>query len=190
MSRRAYLHADANATFGAQASATVQVDDGTYHVMARYEAGFRFSSPFRIEVKQGAATLFSKVYGLRTTPKVWAFQTARAKDASSGCGAGLQPECRWIYSATENMVWEGTTDTVNLTAGAAPLVLTVVGADGSAKPADSVGLRGSRWGAEAPDGALIAERNVDSVLLTPNSSDVAFRMNTSLFPSTELGSRI
>ena len=49
MSRRAYLHADANATLGDRAEATAPVAaDGLYHVMVRYEVGYRFSSPFRV----------------------------------------------------------------------------------------------------------------------------------------------
>ena len=71
LSRRAYLHADANATLGETARAFVPVAAaGTYHVLIRYEAGYRFSSPFKVEIEQGGDRRFEKVYGLKTTPKV------------------------------------------------------------------------------------------------------------------------
>lgn len=187
MSRRAYLHADANATFGAQATAVVPVAaSGSFNVMARYEAGYRFHSPFKIEVQQAGAKLFSKVFGLKSTPKVWGFQHMRAKDSSQGCGPGLQPECRWIYSATENMVWEGTTPAyrLNLTKGVATITLTIVGVDGN-------GVGGvlapwsDRWGAESAAGELITERNVDAILLHPNQTDIDFRMNTTYMPNCD-----
>ena len=130
--------------------------------------------------------MFGKVFGLRTTPKVWGFQSMRENDWSQGCGPGLVPECRWIYSSTENMVWEGTTAAyvVNLTAGVATITLTVVGADGSTAAADSAAdLSGDRWGVESGSGELITERNVDAILLHPNQTDIDFRMNTTLFPN-------
>eukprot|EP01050_Picozoa_sp_SAG11_P009362 SAG11_NODE_873_length_6802_cov_2.257646_1_plen_430_part_00 len=191
MSRRAYLHADANATFGAQATAVVPVGStGLFTVMARYEAGYRFHSPFKVDVQQNGSTLFSKVFGLRTTPKVWGFQRMRETDWTQGCGPGLQPECRWVYSATENMVWEGTTAayTVNLTKGLATITLTVVGVSGSSDEEDSLNgaLAGDRWGVETTNtGDLITERNIDAIMLHPNQTDIAFRMNTTLFPSSD-----
>lgn len=49
MSRVGYLHADADAALGAIATATVPVEsDGAYHLLIRYEAGYRFSSPFKV----------------------------------------------------------------------------------------------------------------------------------------------
>lgn len=190
MSRRAYLHADANATFGATATAIVPIaSTGPFNVMARYEAGYRFHSPFKVDVQQNGSTLFSKVFGLKTTPKVWGFQAMRETDWTQGCGPGVQPECRWIYSATENMVWEGTTAAyaVNLTAGLATITLTVVGVDGSSDESDSLNgaLTGDRWGVETTGGDLIAERNVDAILLHPNQTDIDFRMNTTLFPNAD-----
>ena len=110
MSRVAYLHSDANATLGQTAVATVPVaEDGVYNVLIRYEAGYRFSSPFRVTVAQAGRTVLEKTYGLKTTPKVWAFWHSRGppgSDANQGCGPGLQTECRWQYSSTENMVRE------------------------------------------------------------------------------------
>ena len=92
-SRVGYLHADADAIPGASVSATVAVPaDGQFHVMARYEAGYRFSSPFRVTARQNASVLFDRVFGLRTTPKVWPFWYSRS--VASGCGPGLQAECR------------------------------------------------------------------------------------------------
>jgi hypothetical protein len=178
MSRAAYLHADANATAGAPAVATVPVAaDGAYTVLIRYEAGYRFSSPFKVTVAQHGRTAFEKVYGLRTTPKVWAFWNSRGppgSDANQGCGPGLQPECRWIYSSSENMVWEGVGNVANLTAGDVTLTITAVGAAGSAAADPSV--QGDRWGAETAAG-LVTERNIDVVVLNPNATDLELRMN-------------
>jgi hypothetical protein len=128
-SRVGYLHADANASVSgdaATARAIVPVPaDAAYHMLVRYEAGYRFSSPFRLTAWQqdaggsGRRKAFERVYGLRTSPKVWPFWNSRAADPTNGCGPGLQGECRFSYSTTENMVWEEGTDALaNLTAGA------------------------------------------------------------------------
>ena len=72
MNRRAYLHAAANATVGASAAATVAIPaTGRHTIMARYEAGYRFSSPYNVTVQQGGKVVFQQTYGLRTSPKVW-----------------------------------------------------------------------------------------------------------------------
>jgi hypothetical protein len=181
LSRRAYLHADADATLGAVAEATVPIAaTDRYHVLARYEAGYRFSSPFKVAVAQGGETKFEKTFGLRTSPKLWQLHGQRANEGNGtgtyGCGAGLVGECRWPWSSTENQVWEGVHDTVNLTAGVATIALTVVGVDGSALPEAHAGSTGDRWGIETASGELITERNVDAIMLFPNSSDLALRM--------------
>ena len=67
LSRRAYLHADANATLGATASATVPVAAaGRYAVLARYEAGYRFSSPFRVRRAAAGQAVISLQLGRST----------------------------------------------------------------------------------------------------------------------------
>ena len=53
MNRRAYLHADADATVGSSATASVTIPAaGNHTVLVRYEAGYRFSSPFTVEITQ------------------------------------------------------------------------------------------------------------------------------------------
>jgi hypothetical protein len=157
MNRRAYLHADAIAPVGATATATVTVPaGGNYTLMARYEAGYRFSSPFNITVKQGAdaRVVYQQQYGLRSSPKVWGF--AGCTDRYGGL-AMLDAECRYNYGTTENMVWEGPSlsgnYTMSLQQGHATVTLTVAEAQGD-----------------------ITVRNVDTLLLTMNTSDIRMRL--------------
>jgi hypothetical protein len=176
LSRRAYLHADANATLGSRAEATAPVAaDGTYHVMVRYEAGYRFNSPFRVQVSQGGKELLNHVYGLRTSPRVWPNEGSRERDGSE-CPPGLTPECRETFGATENNVWEGVNNTVMLRAGTVSVALTIVDVAGGT----TARAHGDRWAATL-DRFDITERNVDMVLLHPNSSDIETRLNGSLF---------
>eukprot|EP00937_MAST-01D_sp_MAST-1D-sp2_P004985 g4985.t1 len=158
LSRRAFLHAPADATSDAVAVATVDIGTaGAHQVLVRYEAAYRFETPFTVTVEQAGAVLVANVtYGLRATPKVWAFAAGRASSAL--CGPGLQGECRWPYGATENVVWEGVGVTANLAAGPATVTLR----------ADAAGA--------AKSAAPLTSRNVDAVLLTPNASDVAMRL--------------
>ena len=54
-SRRGYLHAPANASAESVATATFSVaKQDTYDVLARYETGYRFQSPFRLDIAKGA----------------------------------------------------------------------------------------------------------------------------------------
>ena len=180
MSRRAYLHADANATLGDRAEATAPIAaDGLYHVMVRYEVGYRFSSPFRVQLSQGGKELLNRVYGLRTSPRAWGNEGKREKDGSS-CPPGLTPECREAFGATENNVWEGINNTVALRAGTVSIALTIVDVAGGT----SARAHGDRWAATL-GGFDITERNVDMVLLHPNSSDIETRLNGSLFGEHE-----
>eukprot|EP00041_Stephanoeca_diplocostata_P032483 m.1041146 g.1041146 ORF g.1041146 m.1041146 type:complete len:1572 (-) comp24157_c0_seq4:1290-6005(-) len=160
--RRAYLHASADALQGSTATAQFPIPQhGQFHVLLRYEAGYRFNSPFRVTVKQRGAVVFSKVYGLRSSLRVWSF---------GGCGptqgqgiASLVDECRRNYGTSENMVWEGVHDTVGLSQGSATVSLTVVtGRDGEYHP--------------------VTERNVDTVVLTSNTSDLLLRLNATSRP--------
>ena len=105
MNRRSYLHAAANASIGAPATAVVNIPAaGTYTFLARYEAGYRFSSPFNITVQQNGVNVLQRTYGLRSSPKVWGF--AGCTDEYGGL-AMLGAECRYNYGTAENMVWEG-----------------------------------------------------------------------------------
>ena len=132
-SRQAYLHADANASLGSEAVATVPISaDGSFAVMLRYEAAYRFSSPFRVTIEQNESVVFTKLFGLRTTKKLWANYNQRWGDWTQGCGPGLQAECAWFSGANENMVWEGMHDTAQLRAGVATVRLTITDAAGAA----------------------------------------------------------
>lgn len=161
--RRAYLHASADASQGATASTLLPVpQQGHFHVLVRYEAGYRFNSPFQVTVEQhGGGVVFTKVYGLRSSLRVWGF---------GGCGstmehglANLATECRRNYGTSENMVWEGVGDMVWLVKGHATVTLTVVAGTGD-------------------EYVPITERNVDTVLLTSNTSDLETRLNASSRP--------
>lgn len=158
MNRRAYLHAAANATVGAPAAATVNIPAaGQYTILARYEAGYRFSSPYNVTMHQGSKVVYQQMYGLRTSPKVWF--AAGCSDRYGGL-AMLDAECRYNYGTTENMVWEGPSPSGNYSAalqkGPATIVLTVADAAGD-----------------------ITERNVDTLLLTMNTSDILMRLGPS-----------
>ena len=157
MNRRAYLHAGSIAPVGGKATAAVTVPaDGNYTLLARYEAGYRFSSPFNVTVQQGgdARVVYQQAYGLRSSPKVWGF--AGCTDRYGGL-AMLSAECRYNYGTTENMVWEGPSlsgnYTLSLQQGLATITLTVADAHGD-----------------------ITERNIDTLLLTMNTSDIAMRL--------------
>lgn len=157
MNRRAYLHANATVPAGAEATAAVTIPaDGNYTLLVRYEAGYRFSSPFNITVQQGAnaRVVYHQAYGLRSSPKVWGF--AGCTDRYGGL-AMLSAECRYNYGTTENMVWEGPSISGNYTMalqqGAATITLTTADAQGD-----------------------ITERNLDTLLLTMNTSDIAMRL--------------
>eukprot|EP01043_Picozoa_sp_COSAG02_P088053 COSAG02_NODE_25227_length_665_cov_0.955830_1_plen_120_part_01 len=69
----------------------------------------------------------------------------------------LSAECRYNYGTTENMVWEGPSLSGNYTMplqqGPATVTLTVANAQGD-----------------------ITARNVDTLLLTMNASDIAMRL--------------
>jgi hypothetical protein len=93
-SRRAYLHTDANVSSGS-ASAYVRIAQaGTYNVLLLYEALYRFETPVAVTVSQSGKQLFSRVYGYRSSPKVWGYPyavtlgPARASKRSA-CGRGL-----------------------------------------------------------------------------------------------------
>ena len=74
-SRRAYLRAPANATDagGAAAAAMAIPQADSYHVLIRYEAAYRFETPFEVTIEQQGKQLFRKVYGRRTNKKLWPF---------------------------------------------------------------------------------------------------------------------
>jgi hypothetical protein len=50
---------------------------GSYTVLVRYEAAYRYTSPFRLEVAQGGVMKLSRVYGKRSSLKIWAFSDGR-----------------------------------------------------------------------------------------------------------------
>ena len=75
-SRRGYLHAPANSSTETVATAMISVSEaGTYSVLARYETGYRFQQPFRLDIGTTAAgaPLFTRMYGYREAEKLQAF---------------------------------------------------------------------------------------------------------------------
>ena len=108
MSRRAFLHAPANATSDTAAHGAVTVaEDGEYIVLVRYEALYRFETGFKVLVTQGGKTLLSKIYGRRSNPKIWGQKgqgTATFNESGNNCAEMLNPECVWQWGSVENMV--------------------------------------------------------------------------------------
>ena len=163
-SRRAYLHGPENATAATDGAASTVIVPaaGEYTVLVRYEMPYRFEVPFSVEVQQGGAKKFSRVYGRRTNLKVWPFSAGRAK--GSLCGPGLQTECCWPWGATENMVWEGAGVEATVTLAKGPAVISLGGVKDS-------------------DYCCFGDRNIDVVVLHPNASDVNRRINGSADPA-------
>lgn len=87
---------------------------GTYYILARYEAAYRFETQFTVVVEQNGKVVFSRLYGANDNVKIWAFK---------GISGGLQKDFAWPWGATENIVWEGHEATVNLQKGAAKISL-------------------------------------------------------------------
>eukprot|EP00039_Didymoeca_costata_P021098 m.343405 g.343405 ORF g.343405 m.343405 type:complete len:1268 (+) comp22801_c0_seq1:126-3929(+) len=154
-SRRAYLHGPENsAAPGDGATASFQVPAaGSYSVLVRYEAPYRFEVPFSVTVTQHNKPVMTRVYGRRSSLKVWGFSYARAR--GSLCEPGLVTECTWPWGATENMVWEGVNVTANLAAGPAEVLISPV---------------------HDTDYCCFGDRNIDVVMLHPNASDVTRRV--------------
>ena len=178
MSRRSCLHAPA--TVGAESVATANFKVATaasYNVLLRYEAAYLFETPVLLEIRpsSGGRPVFSKIYGLRHSLKVQGFGKARLLNATeysksgSMCGQGriptngLQAECIWPYGATENWVWEGVGAMAQLEAGEYTIAMTGVNTTTS-----DTGI--------PKDLVAFAERNIDAILLTTNSSDVKKRL--------------
>ena len=162
LSRRAYLRAPANASTESVAAASMLIAKAdNYHVLIRYEALYRFETPFKVTVSQGGQVVMEEVFGRRTNLKVWPFGGTRM-----GCGAGLVDECVWPYGATEGVVWEGVGKTAFLEKGTATISLSAV------------------HDCTEQEGCLYANRNLDVIMLHPNSSDIEMRMakETAILP--------
>ena len=86
----------------------------------------------------------------------------------------MQAECGWFSGANENMVWEGMHDVAQLEAGVVTIHITVADVDGSTHPSQM--LVGDRWAAVGAGGADVAERNIDAVMLNPNTTDIELRL--------------
>ena len=71
-SRMALLHAPAAAAGVASGKLKVP-SSGTWYVAVRYEAPYHFEAEFTVKVMQGSATRLTKLYGRRSSPKIWAF---------------------------------------------------------------------------------------------------------------------
>ena len=180
MSRRSCLHAPANVSSSSSASMTFSVTKpGAYNVLLRFEAAYLFETPFQVEIMSGATPVFTRTYGLRQSLKVQGFGKARlAKAAGAGptgpytqgsmCGSGraptdgMQAECWWPYGATENWVWEGVGALATLNAGSYTMVIS--------------GVNTTTDTTTPPEAIAFAERNIDAVLLTTNTTDVQKRI--------------
>ena len=159
MSRRAYLHAPAHAINSTIAASNAAIQEaGTYTVLLRYEALYRFETPVLVTVSQAGKQLLSRVYGQRSSLKVWGYPYGH----NMVC-AGLVAECLWPWGSTDNTVWEGVGVTVPLQPGTATVTLEVVRTT-SPVPLDGAKVR-------------FADRNVDVVMLSPNASDINMRMS-------------
>ena len=60
----------ARADDGAAASVLVP-HDGTYAVLARFEMPYRFDIPFQMAITQAGATKYTRIFGRRSSLKVW-----------------------------------------------------------------------------------------------------------------------
>ena len=114
-----------------------------------------------VTVSQSGKQLFSRVYGYRSSPKVWGYPYG----GHPGSCPGEQKECVWSWGSTDNTVWEGVGATVVLAAGAAEVVLNVSRSTPAGVPLAS---------------ARFADRNVDVVMLHPNATDLAMRLDPAL----------
>ena len=167
MSRRGYLTALANATDVVPATATVAVPTaGRWQLLVRYEALTRFDTNFRVTITQQGVKKLDAVFGLLTNLKVWAHSVTKHQPAEglngTVCGPGLNAVCKWPYGP-ENMVWEGLENesmVADLEAGTVDIALSV--------DTSSIGVRDA------------ADRNVDMLMLTQNTSDWERRMNDEL----------
>ena len=75
---------------GAAASVLVP-HSGSCAVLARFEMPYRFEVPFKMTITQAGATKFTRVFGRRSSLKIWGFSAGRAR--GSLCGPYLQSEC-------------------------------------------------------------------------------------------------
>jgi hypothetical protein len=154
-SRKALLHSTA-ASVGTATSAPLPVPTaGTWYVCVRYEAAYRFETEFKVTVLQGGASKLSKMYGQRSSNKIWSFGWSLRNHEIAGCGANPTPECHWTWGATENWVYEYYP--VSLAASPATIELLITNTT------------------SAPGMAALADRNVDAVLLTQNLTDIKMR---------------
>ena len=153
VSRKALLHATADSVGTASGTAAIPTA-GTWYVAVRYEAPYRFGAEFTLTVKQGAAVKLTKLYGKRTSPKIWAFGWSAKNHDIGGCTLDPTPECHWTWGATENWVWEYYATT--LAVGATTFAISVV---------NSTSVAGDPRG----------DRNIDAILLTQNLTDIKMR---------------
>eukprot|EP01050_Picozoa_sp_SAG11_P012002 SAG11_NODE_1307_length_5243_cov_2.389774_2_plen_226_part_00 len=193
-----YLHAPANATVSSYAKGGVTVGtDGEYMVMVRYEALYRFETPFSITIEQDDQVVFTKLYGRRSNYKVWGQKgqgTDTFSESGENCKGMLNRECVWQWGSVENMVWEGVNATVNLTAGSAtvgtPTVFLsgmvgsrtysmdyIVGWAAKRLRLLQVTIRAYRATADECAATMLgycqyADRNVDAIMLMPNRTDI------------------
>ncbi len=110
LSRWAYLHAAAGHTGSAERKIRVK-RPGQFLLLVRYEAVYRFHTPFEVRVLQAGKEVFRRVYGRKDRPRIWAFRH------------GLADDVAWPWGANEQIVWEGHDAVVRLDAGEAVIQL-------------------------------------------------------------------
>ena len=153
MNRKAYLHMPATARPSSHATAWVHIPDaGEYLVLARYEALERFETPFRITVAQNGKTVLDHVYGLTTNLKIW----ANERKGTPNCDPGLNRVCQFVCGP-EALAWEGLSpEHPKASLAAGPISIAVRAANRSMP--------------------LLADVNLDTLLLTRNESDAWLRL--------------
>jgi hypothetical protein len=151
----ALLHSTKDSVGTATSPAMSIPTSGTYYVCVRYEAAWSFETEFTLIVSQGGGAKLTKIYGQRQSPKLWAFGWSLINHEIAGCGANPTPECHWTWGATENWVWEYSP--VSLSAGSATFEISV--SNTTSKP----GM------------APLADRNIDTIMLTTNLTDIKMR---------------
>ncbi len=114
LSRWAYLSADAGQNGVARRQVRIAAA-GRYLVLARYEAAYRFHTPFEIRIRQRGKLVFRRIYGRRDQRRIWPFRR------------GLATDIAWPWGANEQIVWEGHDAIATLAEGDAIFELVAVG---------------------------------------------------------------
>jgi hypothetical protein len=69
-------------------------------------SGFHSLTGWHCKSCRNTKGTFTKVYGQRASPKLWAFGWSKTNHIIAGCDLDPTPECHWTWGATENWVTE------------------------------------------------------------------------------------